>query len=295
MDQSVPPYNYGQITAPFSIISATPSDSLTASSTSENIPAQLNDSLTSLGDETSADSKDESESPEGSDSSPLREQIKSKEEESSDVDSNSCTVRKQNMNLLEIKGKLCTSVEDFQSSGNSSTYPVVNKPADSAFQMTHTAELSRDEDTPGLPSDIMEPSDNEKTVPLSSELMDFYDNEETPAVTKNVMDFSESQKVPPVSEQMMEVSNDEERQQSKTEQHAIRNDSLLLELDTVAVSTTDPNLLFTSIVLPVSSSKVSEDQLLDLPVSDPDFKLATPMPPAVYHEIKSSINLKQKY
>lgn len=148
--------------------------------------------------------------PEESVSALLQEQIKSKEEESSDADSNSCTLRKQNMNLLEKKGKLCNSDEDFESSDNSSTYPVVNKPAASAAQMMHIPEFSDDEDSPGLPNNIMEFSDNEETVPLPSELMDFSDNEETPAVTTNVIDFSESLKVPSVPNQMMEFSDDEE-------------------------------------------------------------------------------------
>ncbi|KAJ1143984.1 hypothetical protein NDU88_010286 [Pleurodeles waltl] len=235
-------------------------------------------------------SKDESESSKGSISTPPLEQVKPKEEERSDADSNSCPVRNQNMNLLEIKGKFCNNVEDFESSGNSSTYSAVKKPADSSVQMTHTPEFPDDGETPGHPNDIMEFSDNEETVPLSSELMDFSDNEETPAVTKNVMNCSESPKVPSVPNQMMEVSDDEESQQSETEHHAKRNDSLLLELDTVAASTTDPDLLSTSTVLPVSSSKVSEEQLLDLQVSDLDLKPPTLIPPAECLKLKTPEN-----
>ncbi|KAJ1096370.1 hypothetical protein NDU88_001512 [Pleurodeles waltl] len=262
------------------------SEILSASCTQENIRAQLNDSLTSLGNETPLDSKDESESSEESISDPLPEQIKPKEEESCDADSNSCTVRNQEMTLLEIKGKLCNSVEESKSDDNSSSCPAVNKPADSARQMMHTPEFSDCGDTPALSNDIIKCSDNEETVPVSSELMDFSDCEEIPAVTKNVMDFSESLKISSVSKQTMEISDKEESQQSEPEQH----DSLLLELDTVAASTTDPDLLFPATVFPVSSSMVSEEQIFDLPESDLDFNPATPMPPAVSLKLKTPEN-----
>ncbi|KAJ1203614.1 hypothetical protein NDU88_007398 [Pleurodeles waltl] len=244
-------------------------------------PEQLTESLTSLRDLTPLDSKDESESSEGSVSVPLSEQIKPKEEESSDADSNSCTIRNQDMTLLEIKGKLCNSVEESESSDDSGSCPAVNKPADSAVQMTHTPEFSECGDTPALSNNIIEFSDSEVTVPGSSELMDFFDCDKIPAVTKNVMDFSESLKISSVSKQTMETSDKEESQQSETEQHVIRNNSFLLELDTVAASTTDPDLLFPPTVFSVSSSMVSEEQIFDLPVSNLNVKPATPVPPAV--------------
>ncbi|KAJ1198430.1 hypothetical protein NDU88_002271 [Pleurodeles waltl] len=43
-------------------------------------------------------------------------------------------------------------------------------------------------------------------------------------------------------------------------------------------------------MFPVSSSKITEEQLLDLPVSDLDLKLATPMPPAVSLKLKTPEN-----
>ncbi|KAJ1189782.1 hypothetical protein NDU88_006524 [Pleurodeles waltl] len=104
------------------------------------------------------------------------------------------------------------------------------------------------------------------------------------------MDFSESLKISYVSKQTMEVSDKEESQQSETEQHAIRNDSLLFELDTVASSTTDHDLLFIPPVFPVSSSKVNEEQLFDLPMSDLDEQPATAMPPAVSLKLKTPEN-----
>ncbi|KAJ1080652.1 hypothetical protein NDU88_000846 [Pleurodeles waltl] len=251
---------------------------------------QLTESLTSLRDLTPLDSKDESESSEGSVSAPLSEQIKPKEEESSDADSNSLTLRNQYMPLLGIKGKLCNSVEESESSDDSGSCPAVNKPADSAVQMTHTPEFSDCGDTPALSNNIIEFSDNEETIPVSSELMDFSVCEEISAVTKNVMDFSESLKISSVSKQTVEISDMEESQQSETEQRVIRNDSRLLELDTVAASTTDPDLLFPAAVYPVSSPTVSEEQIFDLPVSDLDVKPATPMPPAVSLKLKTPEN-----
>ncbi|KAJ1186214.1 hypothetical protein NDU88_002997 [Pleurodeles waltl] len=217
----------------------------------------------------------------------LSEQIKPKEEDSSDADSNSCTLRNQDMTLLEINGKLFTSVEESESSDDSGSCPAVNKPADSAVQMTHPQEFLACGDTLALSNDIIEISDNEATVPVSSELMDFSDREEIPAVTKNVMDFSESLKLSSVSKQNMEISDKEESQQSETKQHVIRNDSLLLELDTVAASTTDSGLLYPATVYPGSSSTVSEEQIFDLLVSDLDVKPATPMPPAVSLKLKT--------
>ncbi|KAJ1091219.1 hypothetical protein NDU88_004346 [Pleurodeles waltl] len=194
------------------------------------------------------------------------------------------------MTLLEIKGKLCHSVEESESSDESGFCPVVNKPADSAVQMTHTPEFSDYGDTPALSNANIEFSDNEETVPVSSELMDFSDREEILIVTTNLMDFSESLKISSVSKQTVEMSDKEESQQSETIQHVIRNDSLLLEVDTVAASTTDPDLLFPATVYPFSSSTVSEEQILDLPVSDLDVKPATPMPPAVSLKIKTPEN-----
>ncbi|KAJ1176709.1 hypothetical protein NDU88_001977 [Pleurodeles waltl] len=88
----------------------------------------------------------------------------------------------------------------------------------------------------------------------------------------------------------MEISDKEENQQSETKQPVIRNESLLLELDTVAASTTDPDLLFPATVYPFSSSTVSEEQFFDLPVSDLDVKPATPMPPAMSLKLKSPAN-----
>ncbi|KAJ1124446.1 hypothetical protein NDU88_002907 [Pleurodeles waltl] len=194
------------------------------------------------------------------------------------------------MTLLESKGKLCNSVEESESSDDSGSCPAVNKPADSAVQMTHTPEFSDYGDTPALSNAIIEFADNEETVPVSSEFMDFSDREEIPAVTKNVMDFSESLKISSVSKQTGEISDNKESPQSETEQHVIRNDSLLLELDTVADSTTDPDLLFPATVYPVSSSTVSEKQISDLPVPDLDVKPATPMPPAVSLKLKTPEN-----
>ncbi|KAJ1206459.1 hypothetical protein NDU88_001864 [Pleurodeles waltl] len=100
------------------------------------------------------------------------------------------------------------------------------------------------------------------------------------------MDFSESLKISSVSKQTVEISDKEESQQSETKQPVIRNESLLLELDTVAASTTDPDLLSLATVYPVSSSTVNEEQIFDLPVSDFDVKSATPMPPAVSLKLK---------
>ncbi|KAJ1170777.1 hypothetical protein NDU88_002649 [Pleurodeles waltl] len=194
------------------------------------------------------------------------------------------------MTLLEINGKLFNSVEESESSDDSGSCPVVNKPADSAVQMTHTPEYSDCGYTPALSNAIIEFSDNEQTVPLSSELMDFSDREEIPAVTKNVMDFLESLKISSVSKQTVEISDKEESQQSETKQNVIRNYSLLLELETVAASTTDPDLLFPVTVYPISSSTVSEEQIFDLPLSDLDVKPATPMPPAVSLKLKTHEN-----
>ncbi|KAJ1136468.1 hypothetical protein NDU88_002884 [Pleurodeles waltl] len=282
-EQISPAINECQKTALVTSISASFSDSLSACSSPENIPVQLTQSLRDL---TPLVSKDESESAEGCVSAPLSEQIKPKEEQSS----NSCTLRNQGMTLLEIKGKLCNSVEKSESSDDSGSCPAVNKPADSAVQMTHTSEFSDCGDTPALFNDIIEFSDNEETVPVSSELMDFSDCEEIPAVTKNVIDFSESLKIFSLSKKTMEISDKEGSQQSETKQHVIRNDSLLLELDIVAASNTDPDLLFPATAYPVSSSTVSEEQIFDLPVSDPDVKPATPMPPAVSLKLKTPKN-----
>ncbi|KAJ1108009.1 hypothetical protein NDU88_005393 [Pleurodeles waltl] len=290
IEQIVPSINDSQKTAPVINISASSSDSLSACSSPVKIPVQLTASLTSLRDLTPLDSKDGSESSEGSVSAPLSEQIKPKEEDSSDADSNSCTLRNQDMNLLEINGKLCNSVEESESSDDSGSCLAVNKPADSAVQMAHTPEFSDCGDTPALSNNIIEFSDNEETVPVSSELMDFSDREEIPAITKNVMDFSESLKISSVSKQTVEISDKEESQQSETEQPVIRNESLLLEQDTVAASTTDPDLLIPSSVYPVSSSMVSEEQISDLPVSDLDVKPATPMPPAGSLKLKTPEN-----
>ncbi|KAJ1105147.1 hypothetical protein NDU88_002555 [Pleurodeles waltl] len=86
------------------------------------------------------------------------------------------------------------------------------------------------------------------------------------------------------------MSDKEESQQSETEQPVIRNESLLLEQNTVAASTTDFDLLFPATMYPVSSSTVSEEQISDLLVSDFDVKLATPMPPAVSLKLKTPEN-----
>ncbi|KAJ1124956.1 hypothetical protein NDU88_003399 [Pleurodeles waltl] len=287
IEQIVPSINNGQKTAPVINISVSSSDSLSACSSPVKIPVQLTESPTSLRDLTPFDSEDGSESSEGSISAPLSEQIKSKEEESSDADSNSCTLRNQDMIFLEINGKLCNSVEESESSDDSGSCLAVNKPADSAVQMVHTPEFSDCGDTPALSNNIIEFSDNEETVPVSSELMDFSDHEEIPVVTKSVMDFSESLKISSVSKQTVEISDKEERQESETEQPVIRNESLLLEQDTVAASTTDPDLLFPATMYPVSSSTISEEQISDLPVSDFDVKPATPMPPAVSLKLKT--------
>ncbi|KAJ1150695.1 hypothetical protein NDU88_003485 [Pleurodeles waltl] len=290
IEQIVPSINDSQKTAPVINISASSSDSLSACSSPVKIPVQLTESLTSLRDLTPLDSKDGSESSEGSVSAPLSEQIKPKEEESSDADSKSCTLRNQDMILLEINGKLCNSVEEPDSSDDSGSCLAVNKPADSAVQMAHTPEFSDCGDTPALSYNIIEFSDNEQTVPVSSEPMDFSDREEIPAITKNVMDFSESLKISSVSKQTMEISDKEESQQSETKQPVIRNESLLLELDTVAASTTDPDLRISANVYPVSSSTISEEQISELPVSDLDVKSATPMSPAVSLKLKTPEN-----
>ncbi|KAJ1106327.1 hypothetical protein NDU88_003728 [Pleurodeles waltl] len=290
IEQIVPSINDSQKTAPIINISTSSSDSLSACSSQEKIPVQLTESLTSPRDLTPLDSKDESEPSEVSVSAPLSEQVKPKEEESSDADSNSCTIRNQDMTLLEIKGKLCNSVEKSESSDDSGSCPAVNKPAGSAVQMAHTPEFSDCGDTSALSNDIIDFSDNEETVPVSSELMDLSYCEEIPAVTKNVMDFSESLKISSVSKQAIEISDKEESQQSETEQHVIRNDSLLLELDTVAASTTDPDLLIPANVYPVSISTVREEQISDLPVSDLDVKPAIPMSPDVSLKLKTPEN-----
>ncbi|KAJ1200876.1 hypothetical protein NDU88_004697 [Pleurodeles waltl] len=290
IEQIFPGMNECQETAPVINISASSSDSLSACSFPENIPVQLTESLTSLRDLTPLDSKDRSESSEGSVSAPLSEQIKPKEEESSDADSNSCTLRNQDMTLLEIYGKLCNSVEESESSDDSGSCLAVNKPADSAVQMAHIPQFSDCGNTPALSNNIIEFSDNEETVPVSSELMDFSDREEIPAFTKNVMDFSESLKISSVSKQTVEISNKEESQQSEIEQPTIRNKSLLLEQDTVAASTTDSDLLFPATALPVSSSTISEEQISELPVSDLDVKSATPTSPAVSLKLKTPEN-----
>ncbi|KAJ1192805.1 hypothetical protein NDU88_002111 [Pleurodeles waltl] len=290
IEQIVPSINDSQKTAPVRNISASSSDSLSACSSPVKIPAQLTEYLTSLRDLTPLDSKDESESSEGSVSAPLSEQKKPKEEESSDADSNSCSIRNQDMTLMEIKGKLFNSVEESESSDDNGSCPAVKKPADSAVQMTPTQEFSACGDTPALSNDIIEISDNEETVPVSSEFMDFSDREEMPAVIKNVMDFSDSLKISSVSKQTVEISDKEESQQFETSQHVIRNDSLLLELDTVAASTTDPDLLIPANVYPVSSSTVSEEQISDLPVSDLDLKPDTPVSPAVSLKLKTPEN-----
>ncbi|KAJ1179846.1 hypothetical protein NDU88_005079 [Pleurodeles waltl] len=288
--QIFPAMNECQKTAPVINITASSSDSLSACSFPENIPVQLTESLTSLRDLTPLDSKDGSESSEGSVSAPLSEQIKPKEEQSSDADSNSCTLRNQDMTFLEINGKLCNSVEESESSDDSGSCLAVNKPADSAVQMAHTPEFSDCGDTPDLSNNIIEFSDNEETVHVSSELMDFSDHDEIPAITKNVMDFSESLKISSVSKQTMENSDKEESQQYETKQPVIRNESLLLELDTVAASTTDPDLLIPSNVYPVFSSTISEEQISELPVSHLDVKSATPMSPAVSLKLKTPEN-----
>ncbi|KAJ1209556.1 hypothetical protein NDU88_004930 [Pleurodeles waltl] len=251
IEQIVLSINDSQKTAPVINISASSSDSLSACSSPVKNPVQLTESLTSLRDLTPLDSKDGSESSEGSVSAPLSEQIKPKEEESSDADSNSCTLRNQDMTLLEINGKLCTSVEESESRDDSGSCLAVNKPANSAVQMAHTPEFSDCGDTPAFSNNIIEFSDNEETVPVSSELMDFSDREEIPAITKNVMDFSESLKISSVSKQTVEISDKNKSQQSETEQHVIRNDSHLLEQDSVAASTTDADLLFPATVFPV--------------------------------------------
>ncbi|KAJ1096492.1 hypothetical protein NDU88_001632 [Pleurodeles waltl] len=290
IEQIVPSINDSQKTAPVINISASSSDSLSACGSPVKIPVTLIESLTSLRDLTPLDLKDGSESSEGSVSAPVAEQIKPKEEESSDADSNSCTLRNQDMTLLEINGKLCNSVEESESSDDSGSCLAMNKPADSAVQMAHTPEFSDCGDTPALSNNIIEFSDNKETVPVSSELMDFSDHEEIPAITKNVMDFSESLKISSVSKQTVENSDKEESQQSETEQPVIRNESLCLELDTVAASTTDPDLLIPANVYPVSSSTISEDKISELPVSDLDVKPATPMSPAVSLKLKTPEN-----
>ncbi|KAJ1130878.1 hypothetical protein NDU88_009222 [Pleurodeles waltl] len=284
IEQIVPSINNSQKTAPVINISASSSDSLSACSSPVKIPVQLIESLRDL---TPLDSKDGSESSEGSVSAPLSEQIKPKKEESSDADSNSCTLRNQDMTLLEINGKLCNSVEESESSDDSGSCLAVNKPADSAVQMAHTPEFSDCGDTPALSNNIIEFSDNEETVPVSSEFMDLSDCEKIPAVTKIVMDFSESLKISSVSKQTVEISEKEESQQSETKQPVIRNERLLLELDTVAASTTDPDLLIPANVYPVFSSTISEEQISELPVSDLDVKSATPTSPAVSLKLKT--------
>ncbi|KAJ1096844.1 hypothetical protein NDU88_001975 [Pleurodeles waltl] len=156
--------------------------------------------------------------------------------------------------------------------------------------MAQTPEFSDCGDTAALSNNIIEFSDNEETFPVSSELMDFSDREEIPAITKNVMDFSESLQISYVSKQTMEISDKEESQQSEIKQPVIRNESLLLELDTVAASTTDPDLLIPADVYPVPSSTISEEQISELLVSDLDEKSGTPMSPAVSLKLKTPEN-----
>ncbi|KAJ1197218.1 hypothetical protein NDU88_001080 [Pleurodeles waltl] len=290
LEQIFPAMNECQKTAPVINISPPYSDSLSACSFPENIPVQLTESLTSLGDLIPLGSKDESESSKGIVSATLSEQIKSKEEDNVIADSNCCTIINQDMTLLESKGQLCNSVEESESSDDSGSCPAENKPADSAVQMAHTPECSDCGDTPALSNNIIEFSDNEETVPVSSELMDFSDCEEIPAVTKNVIDFSESLKISSVSKQTVEISDKEESQQSETKQYVIRNDNLLLEQDAVAASTTDPDLLIPANVYPVSSSTGSEEQIFDLLVSDLDVEPVTPVPPAVSMKLKTPEN-----
>ncbi|KAJ1113743.1 hypothetical protein NDU88_001985 [Pleurodeles waltl] len=191
IERIVPSINDSQKTAPVINISASSSDFLSACGSPVKIPVPLIESLTSLRDLTPTDSKDGSESSEGSVSAPVAEQIKPKEEESSDADSNSCTLRNKDMTLLEINGKLCSSVEESESCDDSGACLAVNKPADSAVQMAHTPEFSDCGDTPALSNNIIEVSDNEETVLVSSEIMNFSDHEGIPAITKSVMDFSE--------------------------------------------------------------------------------------------------------
>ncbi|KAJ1120681.1 hypothetical protein NDU88_008843 [Pleurodeles waltl] len=135
IEQIFPAMNDCQKTAPVINISASSSESLSACGFPENIPVQLTESLTSL-DLTPLGSKDESDSSEGSVSATLSEQRKPKEEDNAVADSNICTVRNQDMTLLESKGKLC--VEESEFSDDSGSCPAVNKPADSAVYMTHT-------------------------------------------------------------------------------------------------------------------------------------------------------------
>ncbi|KAJ1106417.1 hypothetical protein NDU88_003818 [Pleurodeles waltl] len=285
IEQIFPAMNECHKTAPVINISASSSDSLSACSSPVKIPVQLTESLRDL---TPFDSNDGSESSEGSVSAPLSEQIKPKEEKSSDADSNSCTLRNQDITLLETNGKLCNSVEESESSDDSGSCLAVNKPAVSAVQMAHTPEFSDCGDAPALSNNIIEVSDNEETVLVSSELMNFSDREEIPTITESVMDFSESLKISSVSKQTVEISDKEESQQSETKQPVTRNESLLLELDTVAASTTDPDLLIPANVYPVSSSMISEDKISELPVSDLDVKPATPMSPAVSLKLKTT-------
>ncbi|KAJ1200340.1 hypothetical protein NDU88_004164 [Pleurodeles waltl] len=294
IEQIVPSIYDSQKTAPVINISASSSDSLSACSSPVKIPVQLTESPTSLRDLTPLDSKNGSESSEGSVSAPLSEQIKPKEEESHDTGSNSCTLRNQYMTFLEINGKLCNSVEESESSDDSGSCLAVNKPADSVVQMAHTPEFSDCGDTPALSNNNIEFSDNEETVFVSSELMNFSDREEIPAITKNVMDFSESLKISSVSKQTVENSDMEESQQAEIKQPVIRNEILHLELDTVAASTTDPDLLIPANVYPVSSSTISEEQISELLVSDLDVKSATPMSPAVSLKLKTPENQKSE-
>ncbi|KAJ1198618.1 hypothetical protein NDU88_002457 [Pleurodeles waltl] len=156
--------------------------------------------------------------------------------------------------------------------------------------MMHTPECSDCGDTPAFSNAIIEFADNEVTLSVSSELMNVSDREEIPTVIKNLMDFSESQNISSVSKQTVDISDKEESQQFETEQLVIRNDSLLLELDTVAASTTDHDLLIPATVYPIFSSTVSEEQISDLPVSDRDVKPDTPMSPAVSLKLKTPEN-----
>ncbi|KAJ1129859.1 hypothetical protein NDU88_008221 [Pleurodeles waltl] len=113
-------------------------------------------------------------------------------------------------------------------------------------------------------------------------------------VAKEPIDRKSAHSVAACVANKLEISDKEESQQPETEQYVIRIDSLLQELDTIAASTTDPDLLLLYNVYPVSSSAVSEEQISDLPVSDLDVKPATPMSPAVSLKLKTPENQQRE-
>ncbi|KAJ1114978.1 hypothetical protein NDU88_003207 [Pleurodeles waltl] len=124
---------------------------------------------------------------------------------------------------------------------------------------------------------------------IKRQILDFYDEYVVTSTRNLAHGLFSSMHIPLLPEpdilfickQTVEISDKDESQQSETKQPVIRNESLLQELDTVAASIPDPDLLFLATVYPVSSSTVTEEQIFDLPLSDLDVKPATPVSPVV--------------